>query len=138
VTDIEATSSTRLNRHDPQKNLKRFDISMGSAPPKPSADELLTERFPPRWAKLSQTKIPPAGRRQNYLAAKIHPKSPYFLQGLEISENNTGQQGVQTSAPTKEKVPFLSLFLDWKGSRAGGIPNSRAQHQPWRFEEKEI
>ena len=71
---------------------------LSTAPPCLLADELLTERLPPHWMKLSDTKIPPAARRKNYLAAKMHPKTRYFLQGLEMSENNTGQQRVQTSA----------------------------------------
>jgi len=41
------------------------------------------------------------------LAAKIHPKTPYFLQGLEISKENPGH------------------CFDLNGSRAGRIPNSR-------------
>ena len=55
-------------------------------------------------------------QRQNYLAAKMHPKTryKYFLQGLEISENNVGHSVFelqQTSAPTKDKYLFCLCFL---------------------------
>ena len=50
-----STSSTRLGRHDPQTILSWLDISVSSSPPKPLADELLTERLPPEVTKLSET-----------------------------------------------------------------------------------
>ena len=50
-----STSSTRLGRHDPQTILSWLDISVSSSPPKPLADELLTERLQPEVMKLSET-----------------------------------------------------------------------------------
>ena len=65
--------------------------------------------------------------RQNCLAAEMPPKTRYSLQGLQISENNTAQ----TSAPTEEKVPFLSLFL-WLRKEAEQVvcPTARLNINP--------
>ena len=84
---------------------------------------------------------PTCGAQDKLLGCRNELKTRYFLQGLEISKNSAGHSVFelqQTSVPTEDKAPFRSLLLGLKGSRAGRIPNSWAQHQPWRFDKKKI
>ena len=127
--NTEATSSKRLDRHDPQTILNCLT----------SLWAVHLHRF--RWMNCSRRGFLRGGRSSSIhrshlqhggkttwlpkCTRKLHTSCKDWRYPKTEYQQNAGQQRVQISAPTEEKVPFLSLFLGLKGSRAGGIPNSR-------------
>ena len=138
----EATSSTRLDRYDPQTILSCLTSLWAVHLQTYLADELLTERLPLEMGEAvlwHKSHLRRGG--QTYLAAKIHPKTRYFLQGLEISENTTPTERWTTACseflhPPRRKYLFCLCFLVWEREVEQVVcPNSRCSRatlEVWR------
>ena len=123
----EATSSTRLDRHDPQTILS-----------------CLTSLWAPHlhtfWRmNCSRRSFLPDGRSCQQQKSHLRCKGkatwlPKSTRKLHASCKDW-RYVFKFLHPPRRKYLFCRCFLIEKGSRAGGIPN---QHQPWRFDEKKI